>query len=638
MRKTFISLFCVSFFTSFSQGDYNDLGEVKIVKSVSEKFTSIAKVEKVDSLVLEQYQTQNLSELIQEQTPIYLKGYGLGQLSTVSFRGTGSSHTAVLWNGVSINSLTHGQSDFSLLPIQGIDDVTINYGGNSSVHGSGAVGGSIALSSNPRKQKKGFSLSFGNSFNSLNNWTNNLSLGFKKNKIATKSVFYSYRWKNEFDYVNRYNAFKQESLKDAGINQYGVTSNTDIYLKKVKLFSMFWFNKRNKNIQESLLNSLQLKDIQKDKNIKFQLGFKYYIKKSNLTFRYSKVIDDLFVSLDEGSLLSTANTKSTIYTLEYLNSLSKRVNISSKIAHTNIHSDVSNYTNNNLKEHRTFANISNSYQIFDFLKAKLTLQYERVTGFNPEPTYSIGLLLNKHITKTIVFKSLPSVSKAYRLPSLNDRFWTSFGGEGNPNVKPERSKTIEWTNKISYTKKKFNFIYQLTAYETFIDDYILWSPINGQFWSPNNLQKVRTSGFENNLRINFKTKKLDLFFDFMYAYTKSNLVRSNIATIFQDGRQLWYVPLHKRSHSLNLKFKHAYIKWSTNYTGARGASSVSTLPAFTIHSVFFEKNIKIIKNTSSSFGVNIHNLFNEDYELYNAYVQPKRYLEVQLKLYLNNKL
>ena len=55
----------------------------------------------------------SFTELLRQNTSLYFKEQGAGMTSSVSFRGTNASQTAVLWNGININSQTTGQTDFN---------------------------------------------------------------------------------------------------------------------------------------------------------------------------------------------------------------------------------------------------------------------------------------------------------------------------------------------------------------------------------------------------------------------------------------------------------------------------------------------------------------------------------------------
>ena len=85
-------------------------------------------------------------------TTIYVKSYGF--LNTPSFRGTSILHTLISWNGIPINSSASGLTDLKLLPSNGFNNLGISYGGNSTIFGSGSVGGTIHLNNIPFFTKK----------------------------------------------------------------------------------------------------------------------------------------------------------------------------------------------------------------------------------------------------------------------------------------------------------------------------------------------------------------------------------------------------------------------------------------------------------------------------------------------------
>jgi len=71
----------------------------------------------IDSTAMAKSLSANLSDLILQNTPIFIKEYGRGALATASFRGTAPSHTQVLWNGINLCIPILGMVDFSLIPV-----------------------------------------------------------------------------------------------------------------------------------------------------------------------------------------------------------------------------------------------------------------------------------------------------------------------------------------------------------------------------------------------------------------------------------------------------------------------------------------------------------------------------------------
>jgi vitamin B12 transporter len=70
---------------------------------------------------------------------------GPGKLTSVSLRGTNTSHVLVLVDGVRIGSATAGITSLETLPIEQIERIEVVRGPRSSLYGSEAIGGVIQL-------------------------------------------------------------------------------------------------------------------------------------------------------------------------------------------------------------------------------------------------------------------------------------------------------------------------------------------------------------------------------------------------------------------------------------------------------------------------------------------------------------
>src|SRR4051812_42516956 len=64
-----------------------DLTEVLVTSVRAEKFTAGKKIQKIDSTSLAHFGNTNLGDLLAINTPVFVKNYGPGSLSTTSFRG-----------------------------------------------------------------------------------------------------------------------------------------------------------------------------------------------------------------------------------------------------------------------------------------------------------------------------------------------------------------------------------------------------------------------------------------------------------------------------------------------------------------------------------------------------------------------
>jgi vitamin B12 transporter len=145
-----LTLFIVPFSNALAQMKTVELEEVVIESMPFEKFVSGSKIEKSDSLEMARLGNRTLADYLAQNSTVYIREQGNAMLASVSFRGTGASHTGVFWHGININSLTLGSTDFNSVPIFLFDQVAVQYGGASSLHGSDAIGGSVHLSSKPQ--------------------------------------------------------------------------------------------------------------------------------------------------------------------------------------------------------------------------------------------------------------------------------------------------------------------------------------------------------------------------------------------------------------------------------------------------------------------------------------------------------
>ena len=86
-----------------------------------------------------------------------------------------------------------------------------------------------------------------------------------------------------------------------------------------------------------------------------------------------------------------------------------------------------------------------------------------------------------------------SAARAFRMPTLNDRFWQPGG---NPDLRPERAWSADaglaWTGSSTGA--------ELSAFATSARDQIVWAPTPAGFWSPSNVARTRSLGLEASAR------------------------------------------------------------------------------------------------------------------------------------------
>jgi iron complex outermembrane receptor protein len=128
MRYVITSVVFLCTFLSYSQERETSLDTIYLTAEKLEDKSVGQPIIKINKELLANYRPQ-LTEVLQFETPIHFKENGFGMVSSASFRGTTAQQTAVVWNGININSTFLGQTDFSLINTQNLSEVLVRPGG-----------------------------------------------------------------------------------------------------------------------------------------------------------------------------------------------------------------------------------------------------------------------------------------------------------------------------------------------------------------------------------------------------------------------------------------------------------------------------------------------------------------------------
>ncbi|MFW6227731.1 MAG: TonB-dependent receptor plug domain-containing protein, partial [Bacteroidota bacterium] len=80
------------------------LPEASITSNRVNYFSSGTTIEKMDKELLAMNRTGSLSELFSSHSNLQVNSYGPGGMSSISIRGGKTRNTAVLWNGLNLQS------------------------------------------------------------------------------------------------------------------------------------------------------------------------------------------------------------------------------------------------------------------------------------------------------------------------------------------------------------------------------------------------------------------------------------------------------------------------------------------------------------------------------------------------------
>ncbi|MDA3779529.1 MAG: TonB-dependent receptor, partial [Bacteroidales bacterium] len=229
----------------------------KVVVSTNRlvNFSTGSKVVSIDKDKLLKYSALSLGEILEDQNLLDVKSYGAGGLSTVSMRGSGSGHTAVLWNGFNLQNSMNGSVNLSLIPLSFVDNIQIQYGGSGALSGSGAIGGTIYLN-NKNNFGRGFQSSVYQGFGSYDNYYSGVNVDYSDTKLVSSLRVFRKSAKNDFSYKN-YAQFGNPVVEqnNAELLRYGLLQTNSIKItKKQTVETRFWYQNSENEIQPMMTN------------------------------------------------------------------------------------------------------------------------------------------------------------------------------------------------------------------------------------------------------------------------------------------------------------------------------------------------------------------------------------------------
>ena len=227
MKNRYLSFFCfLASVSLFAQKDsiVNYLEEVSVVADKRNKQEALGQKRIVFNAETIVKNPTNFTSLLRYNSPIVFKDFGNGGTSSARFRGTSASNTVVLWNGININSVGSGQTDFNSLSANTADQIIIKSGGSSLQYGSGAIGGAVhlkdVLTFEPHKDYQFFS-----SYGSFNTTSNFFKSNYGGGKWAIKVAGVFNKSNNDYEYIDdRYTDEDGDSWKNENGNyiNYGI--------------------------------------------------------------------------------------------------------------------------------------------------------------------------------------------------------------------------------------------------------------------------------------------------------------------------------------------------------------------------------------------------------------------------------
>jgi len=622
-----IILYTLVFSSQLRAQNIKDTVSYKAFEVVENKVPNAFKATEFDSTSIRN--SENLAELLQKHSSVFIKSYGSGSLATVSFRGTGASHTKVQWNGVTLNSPMNGQIDFSLFPTFFFDDAAIHYGASGLTDGNGALGGSVLLN-NTETYNKGLSIHLNQEIGSYNNLSSNFSVKASSKKLFTEVKLYIHTADNNFDFVNSSKKENPiETQTNAELKQYGLMQAVYRKLKNSSIGFRYIYLTSERNLPHAM-NINDNDENQKDESFRGLVEWKGF--HNNLQYQltsaivknqliYDNQLADIY-SLNK-SLNSDNNINTKLYLKNYF-TIESKINIKYETAKADGYD----------KEHQR---LNNSWLIAinkDFKRLSLNLMNRLiVVGDNFQPIApSLGMRFQLLKQQQLYLKANAGIN--YNYPTFNDLYWNPGG---NSALKPEKAKMSEVGLSYTNNKKKHTLHTELTGFYGMIDDWIIWQQTEFGYWSPSNIREVENKGIE--ALINYKTSfnKLTINNQLNYSYTASTNKLAKNDNDNSVDKQLIYVPFHQFNYNLQAAYQSFSAIYTFSYSGKRFITTDNNwyLPANYLSDISLNKKFKLKNKFNLLLRLKALNIFNQNYQSIAWRPMPGRNYSVSVTLNFN---
>ncbi len=532
------------------------LQPAEVVASKRNFQTSFLHAQQLDTGCIAKITARSLAERLDREAGMFIKSYGSAGIATLSLRGSGAAQSAIVWEGLTLNSPMLGLTDLNLIPAFLTDEINITYGGNGPLSGNGAVGGTISMS-NPLSTAAGLKIDALAGGGSFGLQREGIGVKWGNGKITTQTKIYSEQSANDFSYVRPDGSVTHQS--HAGTSQLGITQ--DLRFGKANRFAEVhgWYLKNKREIPALMISEYSSQE-QEDENFRAALHLNSLHARSFIKlhtgFSHEYIYyRDPAVRLDEKSKAITMQSE-----LEGGLIFGTYWRLIAQAGYQYATAAVESYSATASQQQWSLA--GNLLFEKENIKAQGAI---RQSIFNndlipPLPSASISLLLNRYITIR------GDAAGVYRLPTLNDRFWQPGG---NSDLSPEKGFSSAAGFVVHSKRKKINAEIIGNFFLSRLKDAIVWLPGDDGIYTAGNIQVLDSKGVEGRAAIDGNFGNWKMAFSGAATFTNAVISETDAPDAAASGLQLIYTPRILWKGSLHLGYKKFSIRYDHTYTGHR---------------------------------------------------------------------
>ncbi len=562
----------------------------------------------------------NLGEILSQSSQVFVKSYGSGSIATASVRGGSANHVAVLWNGLPIHNRMLGQMDLSLVNPIMVDRVTLQKGGGTALWSSGAVSGAVIIQ-NEADFTTPFVLKGSSTIGSFGTHSQSVRCQAGNKVFSSVSRLFHEEAQNDFPYQNPPQVETTRQTNNKYRNVGGMQSFYWNRKSRDLLSTHFWIQSNKRQVPPRL--SQRFSDAkQDDRSFRTVVSYLTSLPKAIVESRLA-YISDYQKYVDLQSAINAVHFFHTFSGDISIQQSWKKVSYQAGSRHSYTKARSQNYANRNA-EYRgslflTGRYLGEKWQLQTSLRQEIIDQKWAPVVPDLGISFEINEMLSLH-TK---------VSRDYRMPTLNDRFWQPGG---NADLLPEHGWSQEASGTFQSQIKQVSLTYRLTGFNRRIHDWILWSKADDHpLWESRNIAKVWSRGTEQQLTLLAPIAGAMGELSCSHQWTRAtNQIEVSLPNL-KVGDQLFYTPMHQWGVRAQLNFTRLLLGYAHQIVGPYPGINKS-LPGYNLGNleVRWKQDVGRIPVLISA---HLTNLFNASYQIVEE--RPMPGISYQLRLSIN---
>ncbi len=588
-----------------------------------------------------------------------------GAASSLRFRGLGSDHTVLYWQGIPINSISLGTCDLSLIPSFFADQATLFSSAGSLQLPDNNFGVALDLTNNNRIGQGDFARII-SSFNTLDNSFQGVDLrlsffekestfqkwnerslrltsfrnGFKSGILVTRLKFFRQDLNNNFAYSDHYDpeSPRIHQAHNNGVNQ-GVQQDIEWNWVNNSLGLHLWYQDKSVLLPSQMGHAESGTANQDDLLFRSVVTFHSIQKKSELNISSSYNIESLHYrdkvqSDGQWFINSLVKSKTFFNHVNYQFKLNEAILLKTSVVYVIPKVENTNYENGMITRSWMQSGVGLSIQKGIHKIDADTRVDSRV--MNAVPAYTMNYSAFIHWGK---FKIIPDAHLSHRLraPDMNELYWNPGG---NPNLKPESGMNYKMGIGVHANFHDKNYL-GVTArtFKTVVNDWIQWVPGQSGYWTPVNYRLVHTKGMELQAYAKRDGVKTDWQLNARFQYTNAQMV-NGAHWNRGEARSIIYTPAYSGFIEFQVERSGWSFRVSEKYTSGRFTEEQNLkyrmLPEYFLAGT--EVGYKWLSSKMDvATNISADNILNVQYESVRSYAMPGRVIQLNLQLQLHIK-